>query len=271
MNQNKKTKRAVCVGINDYKGVMNDLNGCVNDANDWANLLREEFDFETKLILDSDATREAIKGALLGLIKNASPGDSLVFTFSGHGTWVFDQGTLDESDNRDEALVAYDGIIIDDEIREILKTHLEKASLTIISDSCHSGSVTRSYLKNVVERGRTKNPNPPIPRFLPPEEDVYALKALMLPVRKRAFYPESTMNHILLSGCNALEYSYDAYFGGRYNGAMTYFATQLIRSNQELSWQDLYKDLRELLPNTKYPQSPQLEGSTDLKTQRVFI
>jgi len=29
------SKRAVCVGINDYPGVENDLNGCVNDARAW--------------------------------------------------------------------------------------------------------------------------------------------------------------------------------------------------------------------------------------------
>ena len=30
------TKKALCIGINDYPGTQNDLNGCVNDARDWA-------------------------------------------------------------------------------------------------------------------------------------------------------------------------------------------------------------------------------------------
>ncbi len=30
------TKRALCVGINDYPGTNSDLSGCVNDAEDWA-------------------------------------------------------------------------------------------------------------------------------------------------------------------------------------------------------------------------------------------
>jgi hypothetical protein len=30
------SKRALCIGINNYPGTHMDLNGCVNDANDWA-------------------------------------------------------------------------------------------------------------------------------------------------------------------------------------------------------------------------------------------
>jgi hypothetical protein len=271
MIQSKESKRAVCVGINDYQGVANDLNGCVNDANDWANLLETKFGYETRMILDAEATCEEVKGALNELIVTARPGDSLVFTYSGHGTWVPDQGEEEESDNRDEALAVYDGIIIDDEIRNILVQLDTDVSLAIISDSCHSGSVTRSFLRNSANRARAdENQDPRIPRFLPPEKDVDALKALMLPVRRRAFYPESSMNHVLLSGCNAMEYSYDATFGGRSNGAMSYFAMQLIQADPKRSWRELHTALRELLPSTRYPQSPQLEGSDTVKDLMVF-
>jgi len=33
------TKRALCIGINDYPGTDFDLSGCVNDAHDWAQAL----------------------------------------------------------------------------------------------------------------------------------------------------------------------------------------------------------------------------------------
>jgi len=29
-------KLALCIGINDYPGTVNDLSGCVNDAQDWS-------------------------------------------------------------------------------------------------------------------------------------------------------------------------------------------------------------------------------------------
>ncbi len=264
--------QAVCIGINDYAGVANDLRGCVNDAHDWSTLLSDEYGYETRLILNQDATPQNVLGALEELVNNAENGDRIVFTYSGHGTWEYETGKdQDEADNRDEALAVYDGIILDDEIRSTVAPLDPGVSLYIVSDSCHSGGVTRAMLRTAADRAtRDEDPNPPVPRFLPPENDIKALRAMLLPVRRRAFYPESTMNHVLLTGCNALEYSFDAFIGGRFNGAMTFFATQLLRGNPQQSWADLYKSLRQILPSTAYPQSPQLEGPENLKDQPVF-
>lgn len=271
MSQSQSSKRAVCVGINDYPGTANDLSGCVNDASDWADLLSSQYGFETKRLLDKQASRAKVLEALEGLVDTAGAGDTVAFTYSGHGTWVADQDDLDEADNRDEALAVHDGLIVDDELRQILARLHPEASLSIISDSCHSGSVTRAALRNAVNRARTAEyPNPPVPRFLPPEDDAHALRALMLPVRRRAFYPESSMNHVLLTGCNAMEYSYDAYFNGRYNGAMSYFSIQLIGSKPDRTWAELHAELRKLLPSTQYPQSPQLEGSDANKGRPIL-
>lgn len=271
MSQSQSSKRAVCVGINDYRGTANDLNGCVNDANDWSELLSSQYGFDTQLLLDDQANRAGVLAALGQLVDWAGDGDVAVFTYSGHGTWVPDREELDEADNRDEALAVHDGIILDDELRSVLSLLHPQASLSIISDSCHSGGGTRAALKNALKRARTAdNPNPPVPRFLPPENDVHALRALMLPVRRRAFYPESSMNHMLLTGCNSMEYSYDAYFNGRYNGAMTYLAIQLIRSARNRTWAEVHAALRELLPSTQYPQCPQLEGPDANKRHQIF-
>ena len=66
MSHSQASKRAVCVGINDYTGSANDLSGCVNDAEGWADLLRVEYGFETKLLLDAEATREGVIGEFRG-------------------------------------------------------------------------------------------------------------------------------------------------------------------------------------------------------------
>ena len=69
------TKKAVCVGINNYPGSNNDLNGCVNDANDWSDLLRDVYQFEeVQTILDGQATRRKMLGSLTQLITDATPG-----------------------------------------------------------------------------------------------------------------------------------------------------------------------------------------------------
>ena len=79
-------KKALCIGINDYPGTQNDLSGCVNDANDWAAALAARGFAVTKLI-DAQATKAAMVAAMSGLISGATKGDTVIITYSGHGTW----------------------------------------------------------------------------------------------------------------------------------------------------------------------------------------
>ena len=89
-------RKALCIGINDYplnqqskKDI--DLKGCVNDANGWANLLKGHFDFaetDIQIILDQEATKATMLAGLKELLKGAAADDRLVYTFSGHGTYL---------------------------------------------------------------------------------------------------------------------------------------------------------------------------------------
>jgi len=244
-------KRAVCVGINNYPGFFNDLKGCVNDAKDWSALL-QGLGFETSLMLDSQATKNNVKAALVGLIDRTNAGDVAVFTYSGHGTQVTERGG-DEGDPYDEAIYLYDGNVIDDELRLILQGIHPQAILVVISDSCFSGSVTRIA------------PEPAKPRFIPPTV------ATTGKVARRSFLlPEADMPEILISGCSDSEYSYDAEFNGRPNGAMSAYAIQVIKQNPNITYREFYSGLRVLLPSDDYPQSPQLEGSDANKDRRLF-
>jgi metacaspase-1 len=244
-------KRAVCVGINNYPGIFNDLKGCVNDAKDWYAWL-QGLGFNVSLILDSEATRTNVKAALQGLIHATSAGDIAVFTYSGHGTQVVDAGS-DEGDPYDEAICLYDGNVIDDELRMILQGIHPQATLVVISDSCFSGSVTRIAGEKA------------IPRFIPPLVSTTGRMA------RRAFLlPEADMPEILITGCSDSEYSYDAEFNGRPNGAMTTLALRVIQQNPNATYREFHAGLRALLPSEDYPQSPQLEGSDANKDRRLF-
>ena len=263
-------KKSVCIGINDYPGTNDDLSGCVNDMNDWAEILSHEFGFDAKTLENRQATASAIKQALVELVTQSEAGDVLAFTFSGHGTYVLDGPSPDESDNRDEALCAYDEIIIDDEIRGILGKLTPGAHLTIISDSCHSGGVTRAMLHGQRDLSAIAEPEHPAkPRFLPMENHTrYA--ARMVPVRNRVFQPDANMNHVLLTGCKADEYSWDAYLNGRYNGAMTAHAIALIRQSPKATYKALHSELRQYLPSLQFSQTPQLEGPEELRDRVLF-
>ena len=87
------TKRALCVGINNYPGTGDDLTGCVNDAKAWASLLVDHYDFtksDVALLLDKKATHTAVVNGLKRMLKGAKAGDVLVFTNSSHGTYLAD-------------------------------------------------------------------------------------------------------------------------------------------------------------------------------------
>lgn len=271
-------KKALCVGINDYPGSSNDLSGCVNDANDWKDLLKNTFGFTSiKMLLDAQATKANITSELTSLVNNATAGDVVVFTFSGHGTWIPDT-SADEFDGRDEALCAHDNIIVDDDIRAIIKNINKNARLTIISDSCHSGTVTKEMIRHSAEYKieRSGQDFAPRRRFMPPElvKDLYELNftanpflsmfSFALPLFHHVFSLFRDVPELLISGCKDNEYSYDAYINGRYNGAMSATAINIIQSDPKMTYDDFFTKLRNYLPSLSYPQSPQMNGAKNM-------
>lgn len=261
---------AICVGINDYPGTFNDLRGCVNDANEWATLLRRLYRFnDVSIFTDSNATVRNVKRSLEKAILNASRGDKIVFTFSGHGTTVPDLDG-DEKNGFDEALCCYDGLIIDDEIRHLIRRMADGVSLSVIADCCHSGTITRAFLQSQYETIKNKKEiNEPKPKYMPMNQNISAM-SVEAPVAKNRFLCESNMKEILLTGSKDTEYSFDARMGGRFMGAMTYHATRILRRHRVITWKRLHEEIRRHLPSRQLPQTPQLEGTEENKNKIVF-
>lgn len=258
-------KLAVCIGINNYPGTANDLAGCVNDASDWADALKTRGFTVTKL-LDAAAKKQAIVNALQGTISKAKSGDTVVLTYSGHGSWQPDKDG-DEPDGRDEGWCPHDlstkGLLLDDEMYDLFGLAATGVKLIMLSDSCHSGSVTRAFVTP---------PTPGVPkiRFMPPS--VFLTKAALKLADRiagnttRVIKPDRAL---LISGCKDTEYSYDTSFNGRPNGAFTYYAIQALKKNPAsyLAWHTL---IRKSLPSTAQPQSPNLLGTTAQKNWPVL-
>lgn len=268
-------KKALCVGINDYPYDGNDLKGCVNDATDWAQLLIKRYDFpssDVQLLTDAQAPKAAVIAALKKLLVGAQTGDILVFTNSSHGTYLTEKGG--DEPNYDEAICPYDidaNLIRDDELRELFTAVPKGVRLTVISDSCFSGTVTRARVGEILPGMHT--PDDRRVRFLSPA--LRGGKVLNNPWKSKPLgtilYPESAMKDLLISGCTDSEYSYDARIGGKYHGAMTYFALQAIKAaNYKLTYTQLYKGLTKLIKAAGYPQHPQLEGAASNKGRQIF-
>lgn len=260
-------KKALCIAINDYPGYNNDLKGCVNDAKNWSQLLQNKYGFTiVDTLLDRKATKVAVYHAIKKLVKQAKDGDILVITYSGHGTNVRDT-SRDEADGRDEAWCMYDGNLIDDDIKKLIAGLPSGVKLTVISDSCHSGTVTRAFMEatNAGEYDEYIKA-----RYMPPEDDIEAFAISSMPLEKAVFEPRSGMKEILISGCKSTEYSYDARINGQATGAFSYHAINILKNNPGITYEDFYKKLREQLPTRRFSQTPQLEGSEENKKAVMF-
>ena len=273
----KASRRALCVGINDYPYDGSDLNGCVNDARVWAELLIGKYGFaatDVKMLLDQEATKKNVMAALEDLLAGAQAGDTIVFTNSSHGSYVYD--TDGDEEKFDEILCPYDiedNQITDDTLRELIGDVKDGVNLTVILDNCHSGTATRAIVADIIPGMKT--PDDRRVRFLSPA--LRGMKVAANPysaqiksrARQKTKYPESKMREVLIAGCTDKQYSYDAYFDGTYHGAMTYYAMQAIRdAKYKLTYAQLHSRITNLIED--YPQNPQLEGNTANKKKQIF-
>ena len=136
----------------------------------------EDFDSTAvQTLTEGEATRQGILDALDDLVASSQPGDEVVFFYAGHGSQVRNLGS-DEDDGMDETIVPSDAApradgsdgaddVRDKELRRRFAALLARVTsggadghVTIIMDSCHSGSGARGGL-----------PEPGDTREMPPD------------------------------------------------------------------------------------------------------
>ena len=274
------TKKALLVGINKYRPDLNaDLRGCVNDVENMRTLLIMKFGFDPeniRVIIDDRATRRAIIDRLKWLINGAVAGDELVFHYSGHGSQVRDRNGDELNDHLDEILCPYDldwsNPLTDDILAGLFRKLPKGVFLTMICDSCHSGTMTRG--------GRIGNPHGEMARFIRPPYDIRSRSLdRELPKRKMGIKerrnkkggkPDTDQNHVLVSGCRDDQTSADAFINNKYQGAMTWALTKAIKENPGITWQAAHAEAAKTLKAGRYTQEPQLSGNDDLTCRVTF-
>ncbi len=132
--------KALIIGINDYEdGRIPDLATPVNDAKAIAKVLREKYGFSVKMLLDRQATREAVYKELRRLAISTEPDDSVLVYFAGHGDLdrTYDDGWWIPVDAAAGNPVTYlDNVQVQKAMRSMKARHV-----LLISDSCYSGTL----------------------------------------------------------------------------------------------------------------------------------
>lgn len=160
---------ALIVGIN-YVGTSAQLQGCVWDAKNMSQFLGS-LGYSITLLVDENVpgrvalpTKDNIVNYLTRLIRSLRPGDSLFFHYSGHGSNRSAPGKPEEIDGRDECICPLDfqraGMIWDDDIRKMLNMGVKGSRITMLSDSCHSGTIADlPVVPSIPNRAPISSPN----------------------------------------------------------------------------------------------------------------
>ena len=258
------TKRALCVGINVFKNYPDaTLQGCVNDANDMVSLLKDKFGFapaDITLLTDAQATKAAIMQNLTQMVADAKAGKltTMVWSLSSHGTQLPDTNG-DEKDRLDEAFCPHDlaqkgsqwdldHVIVDDELNALFSQLPASATLEVYLDTCHSGSGLKDLW--------------PVRFFMPDSVQAGIDEALLAaPPRGLAdlLTPKVKAQRILWAGCKADQTSADANFGGKPNGAFTYFYVKTVRDSQGPITREQIIAKMQAAMKGQFTQVPQLE------------
>jgi hypothetical protein len=145
--------------------------------------------------------------------------------------------------------------------------------LVLFSDSCHSDTVTRFAPGATLPTTSGKNVPIRKVKFLPPANFLSPKELNKMGMIRtfRRSSPPGRYGSLLMSGCQDVEYSYDASFQNQPNGAFTFVALETLKKlKPAATYQDWYKAIRQALPSQQYPQSPNLYGSRTMKQWKIF-
>ena len=142
-----------------YEGWDGPLAACEFDAKDMAAIARGK-GMKPTVLLTKKATRAAFLAHTRMAVKSLKSGDFFFLSYSGHGGQVPDTNH-DEADKKDETWCLYDGQLIDDELYFELSRFAAGVRILVLSDSCHSGTITRDAMPPPPPPGQR-------PKLLPP-------------------------------------------------------------------------------------------------------
>lgn len=279
-----QTKRALIIGIDKYepaetagkralRNKWSNLDGAVNDALSIKELLVSKFGFQEEniiLLLDSlrtsniTATEENIISTIKEhLIEPAKKGDIVFFYYAGHGSQILNSRSP-EKDKKDETIVPSDSYLsTKDDIRDIRDKELallfnqlidKGVILTLIFDSCHSGSIARGKDDDYKER-----------KLEPIEIDISDPGDFIKPEERQG-------GALVISAAQDYQTAKETKDeNGHPHGAFTdAFLKALRTSSVNESASSIFSRIKAIVESTGRDQFPVLAGPEERKKQNLF-
>ena len=213
------------VDRNRYSGWDGRLRGCEVDARSMEDLARKR-GFESRLLLNQEATSDRVKDAIHGAASTLKSDDILLLTYSGHGGKIPDPHN-EEADGWDETWVLYDRQLVDDELYALWGEFQARVRILVLSDSCHSGTMAQFRFYETLHRepaargfGDIQGADRPLFRAIPEEkarQNYEQDKRVYDEIEQK--YPAGDRGNvsatvILISGCQDNQLSVDLPAGG---------------------------------------------------------
>jgi hypothetical protein len=239
-------KLALLVGVNQYTSSLSSLKGCLMDVDLYRELLVYRYGFQPQdiLTLTDDTAQKPTRNNLLQafeehLIKQAQPGDSVVFAYSGHGSRILDPDPLPGSRNLNGTMVPADARLStetnDAEVQDImgrtlflLMYALQTENVTVILDSCHSGGGTRgNAVYRAIDIDNIVLPPKPSQQELAYQEQ-WLSRLNLSPQQFQTLRQAGIAKGVGLGSARAEQPSADVDFGDFHAGAFTYLLTQTL-------------------------------------------
>jgi hypothetical protein len=239
--QSTPRKLALLVGINQYP--LQPLQGCLNDMELQRQLLIHRFGFNPKdiyTLTDEKATRQGILEAFEEhLIRQAKPGDVVVYHYSGHGSRVFDPNPIvvEPGNNGglngtfvpvNSSLPSEQGGVVEDIMGHtlfLLMLALKSENFTAVLDSCYSGGATREI------QVRARDNKDKKVQVSPTEKSYQEQWLSQLKLSREDFvklYRTGVAKGVVLAATNPEQTAIDMRFNGFYVGTFTYLLTQYL-------------------------------------------
>jgi peptidoglycan hydrolase-like protein with peptidoglycan-binding domain len=141
--------RSISIGVNSlntaHYGADFALASCVNDARKMQEIA-QALGYDATTFENKQATVANFTAFMRGAINDLVAGDSLLITFSGHGSQLPNTSDDNEADLLDETLCFYDRMLIDDEFHALLAQLRDGVRVHAVFDSCHSKTAYKDIL-----------------------------------------------------------------------------------------------------------------------------